>query len=109
MAATKPVAAEFAPETEFDLTFSVGNYPNPFNPSTTIRYTLPEASNVRLIIYNILGQQVRTLVNTAQSRGIYSVQWDGRDAYGRQAATGVYIYRLEASANVATRNMVFAK
>ena len=107
LAASKPVAAEFAPEAE--LAFGVENYPNPFNPSTTIRYTLPEASNVRLTIYNVLGQEVRTLINAAQSRGIYSVQWDGRDAYGRQAATGVYIYRLEAGANVATRNMIFAK
>ena len=107
--ATKPVAAEFAPEAEASLTFGVENYPNPFNPSTTIRYTLPEASNVRLTIYNVLGQEVRTLVNAAQSRGVYNVQWNGRDASGRQVATGVYIYRLEAGANVATKNMIFAK
>ena len=106
-AASKPVALEFAPEA--DLTFGMENYPNPFNPSTTIRYTLPEASNVRLTIYNVLGQEVRTLVNAAQSRGVHSVQWDGRDASGRQAATGIYIYRLEAGQFVATRNMVFTK
>jgi hypothetical protein len=109
VAASKPIAAEFAPEAEVDLTFGVENYPNPFNPSTTIRYTLPEAANVRLTIYNVLGQEVRTLVNAAQSRGVHSVQWDGRDASGRQAATGVYIYRLEAGQFVATRNMVFTK
>jgi hypothetical protein len=107
LAAGKPIALEFAPEA--DLTFGAENYPNPFNPSTTIRYTLPEASSVRLTIYNVLGQEVRTLVNAAQSRGVHSVQWDGRDASGRQAATGVYIYRLEAGRFVATRNMVFAK
>jgi hypothetical protein len=102
-AASKPIAMEFAPEAD------LMNYPNPFNPSTTIRYTLPEASNVRLTIYNVLGQEIRTLVNAAQTRGVHSVQWDGRDASGRQAATGVYIYRLEAGQFVATRNMVFTK
>jgi len=85
------------------------SYPNPFNPSTTIRYGLPEASNVSLVVYNILGQQVRTLVNGAQGPGYHSVVWDGRDEAGRVAATGVYIYRLQAGAFVQVKKMLFAK
>ena len=85
------------------------NYPNPFNPSTTIRYSLPELSDVRLTIYNILGQQVRVLVNETQSAGVYTIQWNGHDAIGRQVATGVYLYRLQAGKHVAVRKMIFAK
>ena len=85
------------------------NYPNPFNPSTTIRYTLEDASDVRLTIYNTLGQEVRALVNATQSAGVQSVQWDGRDASGKLVATGLYLYRLEAGPHVAVRKMIFAK
>jgi sugar lactone lactonase YvrE len=85
------------------------SYPNPFNPSTTIRYALPEASNVSLVVYNLLGQQVRTLVSGAQGPGYHTVVWDGRDAAGRMAATGVYIYRLQAGGFVQVRKMLFAK
>ena len=85
------------------------NYPNPFNPSTTIRYTIVEASDVRLMIYNVLGQPIRVLVNATQGPGAYSVQWDGRDKVGRQLSTGIYLYRLVAGQNVAVRKMVFTK
>ena len=85
------------------------NAPNPFNPSTTIRYTLAEASDVRLTIYNSLGQRVRVLVNSGQSQGAYSVAWDGRDHLGREVSSGLYLYQLEAGANVSVRKMVFAK
>jgi hypothetical protein len=85
------------------------NLPNPFNPSTTIRYSLVEETSVRLNIYNVLGQSVRSLVNESQTAGSYSVVWDGRDTFGRQVATGLYLYRLEAAANIEIRKMVFAK
>ena len=85
------------------------NVPNPFNPSTTIRYTLPEASDVRLVVYNILGQQVRVLIDGPKAEGVNQVVWDGRDAIGRSVATGVYLYRLTAGPDVAVRKMVFAK
>ena len=84
-------------------------YPNPFNPSTTIQYGLPEGANVTLVVYNILGQQVRTLVSGAQGPGHYSVVWDGRDEAGRPAATGVYIYWLQAGAFSQVRKMILAK
>ena len=91
------------------LVFNADNYPNPFNPATTIRYSLTEASDVRLVVYNVLGQAVRALVNAHQRAGMYQVVWDGRDASGQEVTSGVYLYRLKAGANVAIRKMVFAK
>ena len=85
------------------------NTPNPFNPSTTIRYTLPEASQVRLTIHNLLGQEVRVLVDGAKGAGTYNARWDGRDAFGREVSTGLYLYRLEAGAKIAVNKMVLAK
>ena len=85
------------------------SYPNPFNPSTTIRYGLPEASNVSLVVYSILGQQVRMLVSGAQGAGYHTVVWDGRDEAGRMAAMGVYIYRLQAGTFSQVKKMILAK
>lgn len=70
------------------------NYPNPFNPVTTITYQLPVAGKVRLEIYNILGQKVKTLVDAQQPAEYYTLQWDGRNDHGRQVGSGMYIYRL---------------
>ena len=72
------------------------NYPNPLNPSTTIRYQLADAVPVRLQIFDSLGQQVRSLVNARQTAGYYSVLWDSRDDRGSHVAAVVYFYRLEA-------------
>jgi hypothetical protein len=72
------------------------NYPNPFNPVTTIMYQLPVESQVRLVIYNVLGQEVKTLVNRIQSHGWYEVNWDGMSGDGTPAGSGLYIYRIEA-------------
>ena len=85
------------------------NRPNPFNPSTTIRYSLEEAVDVKLAIYNLLGQEVRLLIRRFQPAGSYTVVWDGRDAAGRQVSTGVYLYRLQAGTDVVSRKMVLAK
>jgi len=85
------------------------NYPNPFNPTTTIRYALPEAVNVNVVIYNILGQQVVTLVNREQEAGVYSLKWDGRNKFGRIAASGVYLYRLKAGDFIKTKKMMILK
>ncbi len=85
------------------------NYPNPFNPSTTIRYELRQASKVTLKIYNLLGQEVRTLINAQKSSGIHSVVWDGKNNQGQRVTSGVYFYRLEAGDFVKTRKMVLVK
>ena len=85
------------------------NYPNPFNPTTQIAYRLPEDSRVRLVVYNILGQQVRTLVNGLVPAGAYSIAWDGRDEVGRQTASGIYLYRLDAGKFSAIKRMTLLK
>jgi len=85
------------------------NYPNPFNPSTTISYNLPKTGSVRLDIYNIKGQLVRTLVNDHKTAGSHSVIWDGKDDNGRAASTGVYFYRMVTPDKVLTNKMLMMK
>ncbi|UCE24385.1 MAG: right-handed parallel beta-helix repeat-containing protein, partial [Candidatus Zixiibacteriota bacterium] len=85
------------------------NYPNPFNPSTDIQYALPEACHVRIDVYNILGRKVNTLVNQTQSPGYHQVQWSGEDYDGNRVSSGVYMYRIIAGENVATRKMLLVK
>ena len=72
------------------------NYPNPFNPETQIRYDLPKSIHVRVEIFNILGEKVKTLVDEKKPAGAYKIIWDGQTDNGRAAASGVYIYRLQA-------------
>ncbi|MCB9088176.1 MAG: S8 family serine peptidase [Calditrichae bacterium] len=85
------------------------NYPNPFNPTTTIQYSLPEATQVRLDIYNMTGQKVRTLVSGGMEAGQHSVQWDGTNEFGEKVTSGMYIYRIVAGDFVQTRKMVLLK
>ena len=85
------------------------NVPNPFNPSTQIAYQIPETGHVSLAIYNTLGQQVRVLVQGSQAPGQYRVTWDGKDMFGREVSSGVYIYRLAHSRNVITRRLLLVK
>jgi parallel beta-helix repeat protein len=73
------------------------NFPNPFNPSTTIQYQIPEVSSVRIGIYNMLGQEVKTLVNGEQGAGFYSLEWNGTDNTNISLASGIYIYRIDAA------------
>lgn len=72
------------------------NYPNPFNPTTTIRYELPVSAKVTIKVYNILGQEVTTLVDADQTSGFQKVVWNGLNKYNQQVASGVYIYRMIA-------------
>lgn len=72
------------------------NFPNPFNPRTTIRFDIPHRSNVSLVVYNMLGQQVVTLLNEQREIGKHEIAWNGINSEGAQVASGVYFYRLEA-------------
>jgi hypothetical protein len=85
------------------------NYPNPFNPATSIQYSLAEPGDVKLVVYNTLGQEVRTLVSNYKLAGEYSAQWDARDAAGREVASGVYVYRMEVNGFVQTQRMVLMR
>ena len=96
--------------TQAPTTFDIAqNYPNPFNPSTTLKFQLPKASDVRLTIYSILGQKVRTLLNSRLEAGYHEIQWDGRNDRGIQQASGLYIYRFTAGSFSKTLKMTFMK
>ena len=81
------------------------NYPNPFNPATTIEYNLSRATHVTLRIYNLLGQEVRTLVDKVEQPGIYQTKWDGTNDTGLPVVSGVYVYQLYSDSGVQTRKM----
>ncbi|MFH1007371.1 MAG: FlgD immunoglobulin-like domain containing protein [Candidatus Latescibacterota bacterium] len=98
------------------------NYPNPFNPVTTIAFSIPEPDNqfsrtasgaatvrCRLFVYNLLGQRVKTLVDEVRSPGRYKAQWDGSDDAGRQVASGLYLYRLVSEDFVRTEKMLLLR
>ncbi|MEJ2050552.1 MAG: FlgD immunoglobulin-like domain containing protein, partial [Calditrichota bacterium] len=88
------------------------NYPNPFNPSTNIPFTLAKSAEVSLKIFNIIGQEVRTLVNGQRQAGQYTMQWDGKDDFGRSVASGIYFYKLSVSGGenlTRTRKMILMK
>lgn len=87
----------------------VDNYPNPFNPTTTIQYALPQAADVELVVYNMVGQVVRTLVAEHQSAGHYAVEWDATADSGRRLSSGLYFYRLQAGAFRETKRMLLLK
>jgi hypothetical protein len=90
--------------------FSTAVYPNPFNPATTIAYNLPEAAKVSIVIYDAIGQQVRTLVgNVDAAAGRYTAQWDARDDAGRQVASGVYFAHITAGKFTGKQKMLLLK
>jgi len=99
------VAGEAAPASAVPASFTLAqNYPNPFNPSTTIAYGLPEASRVRLSVFNALGERVALLVDGLQDAGTHAARLDGAGL-----ASGVYFYRLEAGTHVATRTLILLR
>ena len=87
----------------------IGNFPNPFNPTTTIKYGLPREASVTITITNILGEEVRSLVSTHQTAGYHSVLWNGKDNQNQSVSAGVYLYHIEAGEVVQTRKMVLLK
>ena len=85
------------------------NYPNPFNPVTSIRYDIPEAANVRVDVYSILGQKVRTLASGVHQSGFYAVQWNGTNDLGNPVASGMYICRINADQFNAVKKLILMK
>jgi hypothetical protein len=85
------------------------NEPNPFNPTTTISFALPDKAQVKLIVYNVLGQHVRTLMDQHLPAGQHEVIFDGRDDSGHELATGIYLYRISTDKNTQTKKMALIK
>jgi hypothetical protein len=85
------------------------NYPNPFNPSTTISFTLPEIQHVTLDVLNVLGQRVKVLVNESREAGPHEIVWDGTNDSGDQVASGVYFYRISTGEHIASKKMLLLK
>ncbi|MEC9273962.1 MAG: choice-of-anchor D domain-containing protein, partial [Candidatus Neomarinimicrobiota bacterium] len=85
------------------------NYPNPFNPVTTLRYDLPENSMVSIKVYDMLGREVRTLVNQVQDAGFKSIIWDATNDYGKSISAGIYLYQIQAGDFIQTEKMVLLK
>ena len=101
-----PISVRVEPPRDFSL---AQNVPNPFNPTTTIRFELPKAADVTLKVFNLLGQEVRTLINGRQEAGFHTVVWDGRNTSGRAVASGVYFYHLQAGTFSKAKKMLLLK
>jgi len=92
------------------ITYNLYNaYPNPFNPTTTLWYELPENSYVNVTVYDMLGREIRTLVNTTQDAGFKSVIWNATNDFGKPVSAGVYLYQIQAGEFVQTKKMVLLK
>ncbi len=106
-AVSSAISEENVLPTEFNLS---KNYPNPFNPTTTIEFALPQSGEVKLVIFNTLGQQVRTLVSTKMNAGYYKSVWDSCDELGKRVSSGMYFYRLEVNnKQISTQKMLLLK
>ncbi|MCB2230185.1 T9SS type A sorting domain-containing protein [bacterium] len=105
-----PSDANDGGDLEVPMNYSLAqNYPNPFNPTTTIGFALPMAGDVRLDVFNLLGQKVKTLVNTEMLAGEHKVVWDGTTDAGTRVASGVYFYRLSTDQFTDTKKMLMLK
>jgi len=85
------------------------NYPNPFNPVTTMLYDLPETGHTRLLIYDLLGREVHVLIDKVMDPGYYSTQWNGRNQQGQMVGAGVYLYQIQSNGFIQTRKMLLLK
>ena len=85
------------------------NYPNPFNPATTIQYDIPIDADVLLVVYDILGRHVKTLINTTQTAGYKSIKWNGTNDQGQMISAGVYFYHLKTNGYSKVRKMLLLK
>ena len=93
--------------TEFSLE---QNYPNPFNPSTKIKFNIPKNSNVKLEIFNIIGERIATLIsNRDYQPGTFTVEWNGKNQFGNQVPSGVYLYKISANKFSSVKKMIMIK
>jgi hypothetical protein len=97
---TSPIPTEFIME---------NNYPNPFNPTTTIRFGLPSKQYVQLVVYSILGEKIVTLIDGTLDNGFHQVEWNGRNQFGNSVASGVYLYELGAGSQKIVKKMLLTK
>ncbi len=104
------VSIQDSEEIQYPTSFSLcENYPNPFNPTTTISFSIPKESNVEISIYNIKGQKVKEIVSDQLASGEHSVVWDGRDENGKPVSSGIYFYKLKAGGFREVRKMILMK
>ena len=97
-------------ETETSVDFNVlQNYPNPFNNTTEIGYKLPDSDHVTIVVYNLFGQKIRTLLSQKQQAGYHTVVWDGRDETGQKVSSGIFSYKVEIGKYVKTRKMMLVE
>jgi len=100
------VVDEVAIPSEYSLS---QNYPNPFNPTTTIEFSLRQSTGVTIRIYNLLGQEVKTLFDGTAFAGVHRVTWDARNEVGSSVPTGVYLYRMETAEFSDTKTLILMK
>jgi photosystem II stability/assembly factor-like uncharacterized protein len=106
----RPGLVNIKPPSDVPKTFYLAqNYPNPFNLETVIKYSLPIQSKVTLKIYNVLGEEVRTLVDEVQTLGLRTINWNGQDNHGKPVSSGIYLYRIKAGVFTATKKMVLVE
>jgi hypothetical protein len=94
---------------EPQLTTLSGNYPNPFNPQTTISFSLAKSEQVSIEIFNIKGQKVKTVLDQLLTDGQHEVVWDGKNQYGKSVSSGVYFYRMQTTDYQAMKKMIMIK
>jgi len=85
------------------------NHPNPFNPETTIKFSIAKTEHVQILIYNQLGQKVKTLLNENKTPGVYELNWDGRNEFGEKVGSGIYLYKMLAGKYTAIKKMVYIR
>jgi hypothetical protein len=91
------------------LTLAASNFPNPFNPTTTISYSVPTSGPTTVKVYNLKGQEITTLVNNEMTSGNYSVVWNGTDSKGNSVSSGIYFVRVQNSGKAVTSKMLLSK
>ena len=101
--------ADFEQESVIQQYYLEQNFPNPFNPSTSIRFNLPARKKVDLEIFTITGEKVRTLIANEMKAGVHDVPWDGRNEKGRSVASGLYIYRLKTEDFTRSKKMLLIR